>query len=96
MANQMNPNEPFDLRLPTPGCYLDPEKAGMDSDAVFQGMTAHLFYTLGKLATSASPHDLYMALSYAVKDRLMTRYLASQEVIRKNHKKQSPTYQQNF
>ena len=43
MANPMNTNEPFDLRLPTPGCYLDPEKAGMDSDAVFQGMTAHLF-----------------------------------------------------
>ena len=87
MANSINPNEPFDLRLPTPGCYLDPEKAGMDSDAVFQGMTAHLFYTLGKLATSASPHDLYMALSYAVKDRLMTRYLASQEVIRKKPQK---------
>jgi len=87
MANQMNSNEPFDLRLPTPGCYLDPEKAGMDSEAVFQGMTAHLFYTLGKLATSASPHDLYMALSYAVKDRLMTRYLASQEVIRKKPQK---------
>ena len=83
----MNTNEPFDLSLPTPGCYLDPEKAGMDSDAVFQGMTAHLFYTLGKLATSASPHDLYMALSYAVKDRLMTRYLASQEVIRKKPQK---------
>ncbi len=87
MANPMNSNEPFDLRLPTPGCYLDPEKAGMNSDAVFQGMTAHLFYTLGKLATSASPHDLYMALSYAVKDRLMTRYLASQEVIRKKPQK---------
>ena len=56
MSNPMNTNEPFDLRLPTPGCYLDPEKAGMDSDAVFQGMTAHLFYTLGKLATSASSH----------------------------------------
>jgi len=87
MSNPMNSNKPFDLRLPTPGCYLDPEKAGMDSDAVFQGMTAHLFYTLGKLATSASPHDLYMALSYAVKDRLMTRYLASQEVIRKKPQK---------
>jgi len=87
MANPMNSNEPFDLRLPTPGCYLDPEKAGMDSAAVFQGMTAHLFYTLGKLATSASPHDLYMALSYAVKDRLMTRYIASQEVIRKKPQK---------
>ena len=87
MSNLMNPNEPFDLRLPTPGCYLDPEKAGMDSDALFKGMTEHLFFTLGKLATSASSHDLYMALSYAVKDRLMTRYLASQEVIRKKPQK---------
>ena len=92
----MNSNEPFDLRLPTPGCYLDPEKAGMDSDALFKGMTEHLFFTLGKLATSASPHDLYMALSYAVKDRLMTRYLASQEVKEKSLKKQLLTYQQNF
>ena len=87
MRKSMNKNEPFDLRLPTPGCYLDSEKAGMDSDAVFKGMTSHLFFTLGKLATSASPHDLYMALSYAVKDRLMTRYLASQEVIRKKPQK---------
>ena len=83
----MNTNEPLDLRLPTPGCYLDSEKAGMDSDAVFKGMTSHLFFTLGKLATSASRHDLYMALSYAVKDRLMTRYLASQEAIRKKPQK---------
>ena len=87
MSNLMNSNEPFDLRLPTPGCYLYHEKAGMDSDALFKVMTEHLFFTLGKLATSASPHDLYMALSYAVKDRLMTRYLASQEVIRKKPQK---------
>ena len=44
-------------------------------------MTEHLFYTLGKLAPSASRHDLYMALSYAVRDRLMTRYLAGIEAI---------------
>ena len=44
-------------------------------------MTEHLFYTLGKLAPTASRHDLYMALSYAVRDRLMTRYLAGVEAI---------------
>ena len=79
MANPMNSNKPFDLRLPTPGCYLDPEKAGMDSDAVFQGMTAHLFYTLGKLATSASPHDLYCLLytSPSPRDRQKSRMPSS-------------------
>ncbi len=78
----MSSSQPLDLRLPTPGCYADPERAGIDADAVFDGMTEHLFFTLGKLAPTASRHDLYMALSYAVRDRLMTRYLASQEAIR--------------
>lgn len=78
----MSTSEPLDLRLPTPGCSVDPERAGLDADSVFDGMTEHLFFTLGKLAPSASPHDLYMALSYAVRDRLMTRFLASKEAIR--------------
>ncbi|HGY5558096.1 MAG: glycogen/starch/alpha-glucan phosphorylase [Prochlorococcus sp.] len=78
----MSSSQPLDLRLPTPGCYADPERSGLDADAVFDGMTEHLFFTLGKLAPTASPHDLYLALSYAVRDRLMTRYLASLEAIR--------------
>ena len=78
----MTSSQPLDLRLPTPGCYADPIKAGIDADAVFDGMTEHLFFTLGKLATTASLRDLYMALSYAIRDRLMTRYLATQEAIR--------------
>ena len=75
MSNPINSNEPFDLSLPTPGCYSDPEKAGMDSDAVFQGMTAHLFYTLGKLATSASPCLLYTSPS--PRDKTVSRMPSS-------------------
>ncbi|MFL0781752.1 MAG: glycogen/starch/alpha-glucan phosphorylase [Prochlorococcus sp.] len=78
----MTSSQPLDLRLPTPGCYADPERAGLDAEGVFDGMTEHLFFTIGKLAPTASRHDLYMALSYAVRDRLMTRYLASLEAIR--------------
>ena len=78
----MSSSQPLDLRLPTPGCFADPERAGIDANAVFDGMTEHLFFTLGKLAPTASLHDLYKALSYAVRDRLMTRYLASQEAMR--------------
>ncbi|MEI6615666.1 MAG: glycogen/starch/alpha-glucan family phosphorylase, partial [Cyanobium sp. ELA507] len=69
------------LRLPTPGCFAEPVRSGLTAEHVFDGMTDHLFYTLGKLAPSASRHDLYMALSYAVRDRLMTRYLAGIEAI---------------
>ncbi|CAK6687554.1 MULTISPECIES: glycogen/starch/alpha-glucan phosphorylase [unclassified Synechococcus] len=77
----MTEHQPLTLRLPTPGCYADPDRSGLTADDVFDGMTEHLFYTLGKLAPSASRHDLYMALSYAVRDRLMTRYLAGIEAI---------------
>jgi starch phosphorylase len=71
----------LNLRLPTPGCYADADRSGLRADDVFDGMTEHLFYTLGKLAPTASRHDLYLALSYAVRDRLMTRYLAGIEAI---------------
>ena len=77
----MTIQQPRNLPLPTPGCYADPDRSGLLAEDVFDGMTEHLFYTLGKLAPSASRHDLYMALSYAVRDRLMTRYLAGNEAI---------------
>jgi len=79
----MNSTQPSTLRLPTPGCYADPDRSGLTAADVFDGMTEHLFFTLGKLAPTASRHDLYMALSYAVRDRLMTRYLAGIEALRK-------------
>ena len=72
---------PRPLQLPTPGCYADPDRSGLNADDVFDGMAEHLFYTLGKLAPTASRHDLYLALSHAVRDRLMTRYLAGIEAI---------------
>lgn len=77
----MSDLQPSNLRLPTPGCYAEADRSGLTADDVFDGLTSHLFYTLGKLAPTASRHDLYMALSYAVRDRLMTRYLAGIEAI---------------
>ena len=78
----MKEHNPRQLQLPTPGCYADPDRSGLSADDVFDGMAEHLFYTLGKLAPTASRHDLYLALSHAVRDRLMTRYLAGIEAIR--------------
>jgi len=78
----MSDTAPLNLHLPTPACYADPQRSGLRANDVFEGMTEHLFYTLGKLAPTASRHDLYMALSFAVRDRLMTRYLAGIEAIR--------------
>ena len=39
------------------------------------GITERLFYTLGKRPDSASLHDIYMALCYAVRDQMMSYHL---------------------
>ena len=42
---------------------------------LYNGITERLFYTLGKRPDKASLHDFYMALSYAVRDQMMTYWL---------------------
>ena len=37
---------PSNLRLPTPGCYANPDRSGLTATDVFDGMTEHLFFTL--------------------------------------------------
>ena len=50
---------------------------------LYTGLTERLFYTLGKRPETANIHDMYMALSYAVRDQMMSYYLAE-----KNTKKE--------
>ena len=73
--------------IPSPASYGDTERTGLTSDNVRHGVTEHLFFTLGRSAASATPHDLYMALSHAVRDRLMSRHLAYKEVLRNQRPK---------
>jgi starch phosphorylase len=68
--------------LPIPASYGDPQRNGLTAADLFDGMTEHLFYTLGIRAEGASTHDLYLALSHAVRDRLMTRHLATKDQLR--------------
>jgi|TARA_B100001250_G_scaffold118379_1_gene100493 starch phosphorylase len=44
---------------------------------LYNGISERLFYTLGKRPDTASPHDFYMALCYAVRDQMMTYWLDS-------------------
>ena len=43
---------------------------------LYNGLKERLFYTLGKRPDKASLHDFYMALSYAVRDQMMTYWLS--------------------
>jgi glycogen phosphorylase len=69
------------MGLPEPGTYADPQRNGLAAKDLLDGLIEHLFYSLGRRVQEADRHDLYMALSYAVRDRLMTRYLAGLDAI---------------
>jgi len=69
------------MGLPEPGSYADPQRNGLAAKDLLDGLIEHLFYSLGRRVQDAGRHDLYMALSYAVRDRLMSRYLAGLDAI---------------
>lgn len=68
--------------IPSPARYADFQRTGLTAADLRDGVIEHLFFTLGRSATSATLHDLYMALSHAVRDRLMSRHLAGKETLR--------------
>ena len=45
-------------------------------NSLYNGINERLFYTLGKRPDTASIHDIYMALSYAVRDQMMNYWLS--------------------
>ena len=48
-------------------------RTGMDVDSLKQAVTEHLFYQQGRNIVNTSLNDLYMAVSYTVRDRLKQR-----------------------
>src|SRR5512133_3025635 len=56
----------------TPSSIID-VRTGMDVNSLKQAITEHLFYQQGRNIVNTSMNDLYMAVSYAVRDRLKQR-----------------------
>lgn len=73
--------------LPIASQFDDPERTGLLAEDLYNGITEHLFFTLGCRAHQACRHDFYLALSYAVRDRLMSRHLASKDAHHDQSKK---------
>ncbi|MGB7563802.1 MAG: glycogen/starch/alpha-glucan phosphorylase, partial [Prochlorococcaceae cyanobacterium] len=73
--------------LPDPSSEGDPHRNGLTAKDLFDGISEHLAYSLGRRTSSASRHDLYMALCFAVRDRLMTRHLAFKDALSTNRPK---------
>lgn len=56
---------------------------GLDASSLERAILNHLEYSLGADSSSPNKHDLFIALSMAVRDLLMERWLRSQQVCRK-------------
>ena len=69
------------IQIPEPATYGDPQRNGLTAKDLVEAITEHLFFTLGQRVSVASRHDFYLALSYAVRDRLMARHLASKDAL---------------
>jgi starch phosphorylase len=78
-------------KLTAPASYGDAQRTGLTSDDLFDGVTEHLFFSQGASTTEPTDHDLYMALSYAVRDRLMARHLAYKD-LQRSHPMKSVAY----
>ena len=82
-----NPQAQPGAALPMSASFSDRQRTGLTADDLFEGITEHLFFSLGRSAVDPSPHDLYMALSFAVRDRLMNRHLAAKDLMRQQRPK---------
>lgn len=52
-------------------------RVGRSVEALRQGFLDNLFFVLGRFREVATPNDLYMALAFTVRDRLLARWLES-------------------
>jgi len=52
-------------------------RTGLSKDSLRQAYVDNLFYIQGRFPEVATPHDLYMAAAYTVRDRLLDRWIRS-------------------
>ncbi len=55
----------------------DEDRTGLSKEALQRGFLDNLYYVQGKFAALATRHDYYMALAYAVRDRLLRRWVST-------------------
>ena len=60
----------------SPGHEGGDARTGLTPEALAQGFLDHLYYALGRVPAVATRNDLFMALAYTVRDRLLARWYA--------------------
>ncbi|HEX7902043.1 MAG TPA: glycogen/starch/alpha-glucan phosphorylase, partial [Planctomycetota bacterium] len=62
---------------------------GMDAGSLTQSVSNHLKYTIGKHPGGASLHDHYWSVACAIRDRLVDRWLATQQAYHEQNVKRA-------
>ncbi len=63
---------------PAPELVIEDDRTGMDPETMRRAVMDHLLYTCMKAPDSATPHDVYRAISHAARDRLVQRWIRTQ------------------
>ncbi len=66
---------------------VEDDRRGMDPVTLERAMLDHLYYTCGRTEESASPLELYRAMAYTVRDRLVWRWMRSAQTYREHDAK---------
>ncbi len=67
-----------------PGPATEHERTASPKDALKHAFLDNLYYMQGKFATLATPHDYYLALAYAVRDRMLQRWISTASTYTEN------------
>ncbi len=62
-----------------PTVQVEDDRTGLSIETLKRAFADHLFYLQGKNAATATDNDFYTALAYTVRDRLLYRWLKTQE-----------------
>lgn len=69
------PKEPLEVEEYIHSLKKDAARSGMTVEALRQAFAENLFYALGKHPARATNNDIYMAVAYSIRDRIMHRTL---------------------
>ena len=78
---------------------IEDDRTGLGVSVLRRAFADNLFYVQGKFPKIATKNDLYMALAYTVRDRLLHRWINTTETYLKDRAhelKSSVTYPRNF
>ena len=67
----------FNIKPVKPDRRLEDERTALSKDAIKNSFLDDLFYMQGKFPALATNNDYYMALAYAVRDRMLQRWIST-------------------